>query len=401
MTEKRNIPIRKYSTIEILDPGFAKQLENYQVYIGAVKSGYPVITDWHPLIPEGWGQFKGIPTSRSVIYRGDEQSWAYSHHQTVTKFKDKYVAAWSNGFLHEDYIGQEVHYASSDDGQSWSEPSILVSTPVESKLVRNNGGFYASDDALYCYVGVGKDYGREVSPPGMQTIKDQHIRLDVYKTTDLENWTCSENICPDIYLFEGPRLTPGGKLMCCGFALTDDHGMVLIWDDATDPAAPPRVVDIAPSPDGVFPIQGTWYQTDDGRIWMYQRDSTMSGYLALTWSDDEGETWSDLLRTNFPNTFSRAYAGRLNDGRCYIVGNNYNRFLDREHLLIALSDDGYTFDRQYTVIEGQTTRRINGRHKEDGFHYPSCCTDDDKLIIIYSVNKEDIEVITLDTRQID
>ena len=398
--DKKKSSIKIYSTIEILDPVFAQNLENHRIRIGAIKSGYPTLTDWHPFIPDGWGQFNGIPTSRSVIYRGDVQSWAYSHHQAVTKFKDKYVTSWSNGFLHEDYVGQEVHYASSDDGLSWSEPSVLVSTPVESKLVRNNSGLYASDEALYCYVGVAKDHGREVSAPGMVSVKEQHMRLDVYKTLDLVNWTCCENICPDIYLFEGPRLTQGGKLMCCGFSFTDHRGMVLIWDDPTDPTVPPRVVDIPTSPDGVLPEQGTWYQTNDGRIWMYQRDSTMSGFLALTWSDDEGETWSDLLRTNFPNTYSRAYAGRFNDGRYYIVGNNYDRFLDREHLLIALSDDGYTFDRQYTVIEGETTRRINGRHKEDGFHYPNCYVDGDNLIIVYSVNKEDIEAIVVNTAKI-
>ena len=393
----KNINIRKYSTIEVVSPEFYKQLENYRVRIGAIKSGYPVLTDWHPFIPDGWGQFKSIPVKRNVIYRGDAQSWAYSHHQTVTKFKDKYVASWSNGFLHEDYIGQEVHFATSDDGENWSEPGLVVSTPVESELIRNNVGLYADDEALYCYVGVAKDWGRDVSAPGMVSIKEQHIRLDVYKTTDLKNWEHFENICPNVYIFEGPRLTRGGKLMCCGHDLEDGSGMVLIWDDACNPSAPPRVVTPGKSPDGVLPEQGTWFQTDDGRIFMYQRDSTMSGFLALSWSDDEGGTWSDLLRTNFPNTYSRAYVGRLNDGRFYIAGNNYNRFLDREHLLIALSDDGYVFDRQYTIVEDQTTRRINGRHKEDGYHYPNCYVDGDKLIVVYSVNKEDVEAIVLDT----
>ena len=393
----KNINIRKYSTIEVISPEFDKQLENYRVRIGAIKSGYPVLTDWHPLIPEGWGQFQALDAKRNVIYRGNAESWAYSHHHTVAKFKDKYVTSWSNGFLHEDYVGQEVHYASSVDGANWSEPSVLAATPVESGLVRNNAGLYASEDTLYCYVCVAKDYGRDVSSPGMVSIKEQHIRLDVYKTTDLENWTHYENICPNIWLFGAPHLTKGGKLMCCGHDITSGQGMVLLWDDASDPAAPPRVVYLEMSLDGVCPSEGAWYQTDDGRIFMYQRDEAMSGFLALSWSDDEGETWSDLLRTNFPNSLSLAYAGQLNDGRYYIVGNNYNTLLDREHLLIAISDDGYVFDRQYTIVEDQTTRRINGRHKEDGYHYPNCCADGDKLIVVYSVNKEDVEAIILDT----
>ena len=397
----KSLRIRRQSIINVLDPDFAQKLENYRVRLGAIKSGYPVLTDWHPVIPDGWGTFPTVPIERSLVFKGDAKTWAYNHHQTIKKFGDGYVVSWSAGFLHEDYVGQEVHFAYSENARDWSKPQVLVHTPVESELVRNNAGLYSSQTELYSYVCVAKDYGRDVSPPGMSTLKQQHIHLDVYKTEDMKTWTHYENICPGVYLFEGPRLTRGGKLMCCGFDLADSHGMILIWDDPTDPAAPPRVVDLAVSPDGVYPEQGTWYQTDDGRIWMYQRDQTMSGRLALTYSDDEGATWSDLLRTDFPNTYSRAYAGRLCDGRHYIVGNNYDRFLDREHLLIALSDDGYIFDRQYTIVEGQTTRRIHGRHKEDGYHYPNCYADGDKLFVTYSVNKEDIEVGIVDVSKID
>jgi len=283
---------------------------------------------------------------------------------------------------------------------NWSKPGVVAPTPVSSKLVRNNAGLYATNDRLYCYICVAKDYGRDVATPGMSSLKEQHIRLDVYETADLKTWTQYENICPNLYLFEGPRMTRGGKLLCCGFDLYDHHGMVLIWDDASKPYLPPRVVHIQPSSQGVLPEQGTWYQTDDGRIWMYQRDSSVSCRLAITFSDDEGETWTELVRTDFPNTYSRAFAGQLTDGRFYIVGNNYDALLNRMNLPIALSDDGYTFNRQYTLVEGATTRRINGRHKEDGYHYPNCMTDGDKLLVIYSVNKEDIEVGIVDTRKL-
>jgi hypothetical protein len=401
MGKKEDVRITTNHVINVLDPKLAALLGDYRTRLGARTAGFTVLTDWHPVIPEGWAQFPQAPVRRAVIYRGNADTWAYSHHQAITKFGDRYVASWSNGFSHEDYVGQEVHCAWSTDGIKWSDPQVVAHTTVESRLVRNNAGLYARDGRLYCYVCVAKDYGRDVSAPGMSVLKKQHIRLDTYETEDLENWTLHENTCPNVYLFEGPRETQGGKLMCCGFDLRDHHGMVLIWDDPSQAAEPPRVVDLSPSPEGVLPEQGTWYQTDDGRIWMYQRDSTVSCRLALTWSEDEGETWSDLLRTDFQNTYSRAFAGRLSDGRFYIIGNNYDLFLDRRHLLLALSDDGRVFDRQYTLVEGDTTRRINGRHKEDGFHYPNCYTDGDTLFVIYSVNKEDIEVLSVDMTQVD
>ena len=401
MTEKQEMPIESRSIVKVIEDDLADKMEKHRFRIGAVKSGYPVLTDWHPALPDGWGTFPQAPFTSSTIYRGNAETWAYSHHQAIKKFRDLYVATWSNGLLHEDHVGQEPHFATSPNAVDWSEPEVLVHTPLDSGIVRNNAGLYSDGKKLYSYVCVARDFGREESAPGMCTLFEEPIRLDVYVTEDLKTWTHHEKICPDVYLFEGPRMTKGGRLMCCGFHLTNRHGMVLIWDDPSDPAAPPRVVEVPESPDGAFPEQGTWYQTDDGRIFIYQRDQTMSGWLALTWSDDEGDTWSPLLRTDFPNTYSRAYAGRLNDGRFYICGNNYQRFLDREHLLIALSDDGYRFTRQYTLIEGETTRRVNGRHKEDGYHYPNCCVDGDKLLVIYSINKEDIAVGILDTTAID
>jgi len=133
LPNKKTIPIETYSTIKVLDPDFAKQLDNYRIRIGAIKSGYPVLTDWHPVIPEGWGDFPKVPFQRSIVYKGNAQTWAYSHHQAITKFGDRYVASWSNGFLHEDYIGQEVHLAWSADG-IWTTNRLVSPTPCPTPV---------------------------------------------------------------------------------------------------------------------------------------------------------------------------------------------------------------------------------------------------------------------------
>ena len=129
---------------------------------------------------------------------------------------------------------------------------------------------------------------------------------------------------------------------------------------------------------------------------MWQRDGGNLTRLGLTWSDDGGESWSEMVSTDFPNTFSRAHAGRLDDGRCYLIGNNFDQFLNRLHMQIAVSDDGACFDRMYTLLQGKTTRRVPGQHKEDGYHYPNSMVDGDKLLVVYSVNKEDIEVVVVE-----
>ncbi len=400
MTEHKEPTFRIGKSVEVLTPELASKMMDFRVRLAAMASGYPVLTDWHPSIPEGWGTFPQAPFRRSTVYRPKEGDRSYNHHQAICKFGDKFVASWSSGLQHEDYVGQQVHFATSTDCAKWSEPRPVVETPLESKLVRNNAGLYCSGDKLYSLVGVARDFGRDKAGPGMSVLKDQRIRLDVYETSDLRSWTLHEKVCENIYLFEGPRETAGGRLICSGRDLNDNHGIVLLWEPGEFPGTP-RVIDLPNPPGGVRPGQCTWYQTDDGRIWLFAREYTMSCQLALAWSDDEGETWSELLPTDFPNTFSRAYAGRFPDGRYFIVGNNYDIFLERRSMQIALSNDGLVFDRQYTLVEGATTRRIEGRHKEDGYHYPNCCIDGSNLVVIYSVNKEDIEVGVLDTTEID
>jgi hypothetical protein len=400
MSEKKGVHFRTTKTVEVIAPELKAKLADFRMRLAVISSGYPKVTDWHPGIQDNWGTFPNAQFERRVIFRGSAEDRAYNHHQSITKFGSRYVASWSSGFLHEDHVGQEVRFSWSDNGVNWSSPQVIAQTPVESKLVRNNVGLYVSDGNLYCYVGVAKDFRRDVAKPGMNVLEKQRIRLGVYETTDLKNWTLHEGICDNIYIFEPPRKTKGGKLLCGGRNLNDRNGMFLIWDETSKPEENPRVVKL-PKTENVIPGQCTWYQTDDGRLWMFVREYNLSCFLGLAWSDDEGETWSELFRTDFPNTFSRAFAGRLKDGRYYIVGNNYDRLLDRTHLLIALSDDGHVFNRQYTLVEGDTTRRINGRHKEDGYHYPNCLVDGNNLRVIYSVNKEDIEVGMLDVSKID
>jgi exodeoxyribonuclease-3 len=61
------------------------------------------------------GDFHQGRGMRIDLVYGNE-AFSYNHHQSLTKFKDRYVVSWSSGFKHEDHPGQEVHYATSSHG---------------------------------------------------------------------------------------------------------------------------------------------------------------------------------------------------------------------------------------------------------------------------------------------
>jgi hypothetical protein len=88
---------------------------------------------------------------------------------------------------------------------------------------------------------------------------------------------------------------------------------------------------------------------------------------------------------------SRVHAGRLADGRHYLCNNAFPTLLDRRHLMLLLSTDGLTFDKAYVLVDDPTSQRLKGMLKADGYQYPCCLPEDDRLLVAYSVNKEDIE----------
>ena len=386
---------------QVLSPELEKKLSEFRHYMGINLAGFSQdVVEWHGVVPEGWAEFPHIPSKRSRVYTGRSDTFSYSHHHSICKFKERYVVAWSNGLAHEDAAGQEPHYAWSDDAATWSSDRVIVHTDPASGLIRNLGGLFADDNYLYAFVGTATPAG--VAEPGMTSNITKKNRLDLYRTSDLESWEEHLGVVDDFYLFEGPRLTREGKLLCCGInEFNHDEALILIWDDPSDPTTSPRRILVSGAEEGVRPQQGTWYQTDDGRIWIWQRDGGHLTRLGLTWSDDGGDTWNPIVSTNFQNTYSRAHAGRLNDGRFYIIGNNFEQYLNRLYMHVAVSDDGAVFDRMYTLLQGPTTRRIPGRHKEDGYHYPNSIVDGDNLLVTYSVNKEDIEVAVVDTNKFE
>ena len=67
------------------------------------------------------GPVRKIVSERQMIYRPAE-GWSYAHHSFITFFKGRFYAIWSCGTADEDYFGQRVMIAESDDFANWSQP---------------------------------------------------------------------------------------------------------------------------------------------------------------------------------------------------------------------------------------------------------------------------------------
>lgn len=113
---------------------------------------------------------------------------------------------------------------------------------------------------------------------------------------------------------------------------------------------------------------------------------TRQNVVAESWSEDNGETWSELKRTNLLNPNSGIDAITLKDGRHLIVYNNIgmkdeNHNGPRTPLNVAVSNDGINW-KMVLVLENNPGE----------FSYPAVIQSDGGLIhLTYTYNRDSIK----------
>lgn len=336
-------------------------------------------------------------SKRKIVYYGNEFGGSYNHHNQIAKFKGRYYFAWSNGFRNEEDAGQRVLLAESDDCMNWSEPCIVLDTAQGEEIAHNCVAMHSTEDTLYIVI-MTEETIHDETATGMRRINPETAYMDVYKSSDGKKWGKAFSYGTRIkWIFEAPRLTSEGRLMCvCN--TKKDGPAILLWP-GSDICETPEFIHI-PEPEGAsFPYgESTWYQMDNGRIIIFWRDEGASCRMYVNYSDDNGRTWSVPVLSDIPDSMSRIYAGRFSDGRYYIVNNTIGNLLDREPLCLLISEDGYVFDKIYMINDSPAVMRRKGLLKVNGHQYPCCLVDGDNLIVAYDANKEDNMVEIIDTR---
>ena len=339
------------------------------------------------------------PFRRSRVYTGTRESGSYNHHSQLAKFKGRYFFAWSNGRVDEEAAGQRILIANSEDAAHWSEPICIAGDKHDPVVAHNCIGLRATKDTLYA-IGMKEDTIHDASVTGMRRIDPESHEVSVYASSEGERWEKVFTFTDQLkWIFEAPRMTADGQLICVA-ALRKKGAAILRWpgdEICVHPEATP-----VPQPFGaVFPYgEGSWYQREDGTIVVFWRDEGQSCRLWVNYSTDDGRTFSEPAISDIPDSMSRVYAGRLPDGRYYLCNNAFPALLNRMHLMLLLSDDGHKFNKVYIVVDDPTSQRLAGLLKVDGYQYPCCLPEDERLLVGYSVNKEDIECGTIDLSEL-
>ncbi len=150
------------------------------------------------------------------------------------------------------------------------------------------------------------------------------------------------------------------------------------------------------SPTGIEAIQPSVLTHRDGRLELVAR--TRQGALAMSWSRDDGRSWSPLAAIDLPNPNAGTDAVTLADGRQLIV---YNHSAHRPEtpgdgprwpLNVGLSDDG---------IHWRNVLTLESAPLPDGYAYPAVIQTGDGLVhVTYTHNRTRIRHVVIDPRRL-
>ncbi|MEY3812523.1 MAG: hypothetical protein RL495_470 [Verrucomicrobiota bacterium] len=374
-----------------------------------------------------WGDVKPvkIPVEHVTVFRGREGE-GYSHVQHLTSHNGKLYATWALGLRDEEAPGQRmVMSVSEDHGRTWSAPTTIgpsrhgktFQTNVSSCGLRilPDGRFVAysaeweweaetyNTDGSRREFPVSDPVFKGKRPPMWEVLES---RTEARVSTDSgRSWGEPVVVAPNQAGYHDPIQTRSGRLILPGnygvCHYTDDPSGLTGWKRASIPGLPSNHSDSyfhmyqARAFLGIAELfsEACVYQTDDDVLHMMMRHEN-GGMLGVTESRDNGLTWSAPMLTTFADSACRAHFGKLPDGRFFAVScPPGKRGQKRTPLVLAISQDGVTFDRHFILGDEPTEpTRIPGYAKGGRYGYPYLHVMGDEVFAIYSVNKDDVAV---------
>lgn len=340
-----------------------------------------------------WDRLPLLKGERITVFEGEENKSAFCHHPTIFYYKDRFFATWSNGDKDEDFSRQRVMYATSKDGYKWSKATNL--TDIIPERAYTPCGFWVRDGELLALASLKNSRASKLVGSDEKVMKA--YRWDTARSA----FEYSGIIIKDFSAVEGPRQVADGQWLMFGKpgpgAVPPDRtiryakGGINAKDNWTIKSLPNDDIE-----HDIF-----WYTLSDGNLLSVEATGEIPHrQLVSMFSNDKGNSWSKPVQSNFPDADSRLYGLRLSNGR-YVLLNNPNLSRYRIPLSIALSSDGKKFDRIANIRIEQTNKKFSGHAKAPGYQYVRAIEQAGKLWIIYSVNKEDVEITAISLEEIE
>lgn len=314
-----------------------------------------------------------------------------NQHNYLVHYKGLYWAMWSDGVgtphnisavEHYDRVpghdlpGQLVSFATSKDGIHWSEPRSLAGAPKlgHGWIAR---GFWVRDGKLLALVTQyqGKGYrGKGLQLHAFELQSKKKLQW-IHKGLVMDN---AMNNFP-------PKKLPTGEWMMTRRDSTANIHIIVGGQAKFDqwkniPLVGYKEKELAAE-------EPYWLILPDKNLVAFFRDNNKSGFLYRAFSKDNGRSWSNPVKTNFPDAGSKFSGLRLKDGRYILISNSNPK--KRDPLTIAISKDGLVFDKIGYLV--------GDRHID----YPHVIEHDGMILVAFAGAKQTVEVLQFPISELD
>lgn len=325
-----------------------------------------------------------------TIFSPQETDNKYNHGVVLFPYQDRLYAQWQSSSVDEDGDDTQVFYSRSTNGKDWEKPMIL--TPNVVGYIATSGGWWSNGNLLVAYINVW--------PEKTNTFKEGFTMY--FTSKDGIHWSSPKPVTkilnePVLGIIEQDvHALPSGRLVTAFHMqpglittpyYTDDPLGVSDWKAGS--------MENLPSKEGISrELEPSWFYRKDGAIVMVFRDQDSSFKKLASLSFDNGETWTVPTVIDTPDSRAKQSAGNLPNGTAFMVNNpsgNKNRY----PLVIALSQNGFLFDKAFLLRSGGTDLQplhYEGQYKRTGYSYPKSVVWNNYLYVSYATNKEDVEV---------
>jgi len=324
-----------------------------------------------------------LPAQHAVISDvRDHGGKRVNQHAYLVHHGGRYWAMWSDGpgvrraaaEKHRDVVpghdrpGTRVSYATSEDGLKWTQPQDLSGPPRIDGFGWIARGFWVRGGRLFALAS-------HFNAPGYT---GKGLSLEAFRwDRSRQQWTAAGTVRDDTLNNFPPKKLPDGQWM---MTRRNHQGHVSVLVGGTNAIDDWEVQPVAEYGGKQRPEEPYWYVLPDGKNLVgLIRDNAGSKRLLRTFSTDNGQTWTPIVRTNFPDATSKFFALRTSGGDYALVSNANPR--RRDPLTLAISEDGLVYRRLFYLV--------GGRHVD----YPHMIEHDGHLLISFSGAKQTVEVL--------
>ena len=273
-----------------------------------------------------------------------------------------------------DMPGTRNSFATSKDGLHWTTPADLTGPPRKKGFGWIARGLWKRDGELLALAS-------HFDAPGYEGLG---LSLEAFRWNGTK-WVAHGTVLDDSMNNFPPKRLPSGEWM---MTRRDHQRQVSVMIGGTKAFNDWRVNPLAAYDGKGRPEEPYWYILPDGKtIAGLIRDNGRSKFLLRTFSRDNGKTWSEMHRTNFPDATSKFFVHRTSRGYYVMVSNSNPR--KRDPLTLAISQDGVVFTKLFWLI--------GGRHVD----YPHIIEHDGHLLVAFSGAKQTMEVMKVSLDELE